>query len=323
MKKITLALVIMLGLSSHSYGETPHTYEGSSFREVLEMLTQQNPNLKTTQEAEEFKVYQRGLIPYYPVNSQTVFGTKVTLVKDAQRTVNERYDYYDYLPKKLHANGVCVVGEWEINKPSPYSGYFMLGSKGLFIGRISVTMGHVVRGEKRGFGFAGKIFPTMNENEVVKTANFFAVDVLLGTSTGMALETKMTNQPDTGFDLSLLGLGLKISSALKQADQDPSFRPLTPIARLGETTGPIITPHWFRLSAATNTIKNSQSDFRNEILSALQENKEVSFNVDVSDTTSDRDANSWNNIGKIRLTRALVSYGCDRQLHFAHPKLNE
>ena len=81
-------------------------------------------------------------------------------------------------------------------------------------------------------------------------------------------------------------------------------------------------PKWIRLSAANGTVKNNQLDFRNEIIVAVKENKELVFNVDGSSKTKDRKAKSgWENLGQIRISEAMISYGCDRQLHFAHPKL--
>ncbi len=307
-------LVVFLGLSQSVYA-----YEGSSFNEVLGILGNKQPGLKSEKEKAEFSAYQNGGFPFYPVNSTSVFSAKPELVKDAQRTVSEKHDYYDYLAKKLHPNGVCIVGEWSITNPSPYSGYFTDGARGLFIGRISVAMEKVSRGEKRGFGFAGKIFPTLNPDEIVKTANFFTLDVLLGTKTERFFDTRMTNQPDTGFDLSLLGLGLKISSALKQADQDPGFRPVTPVAKLG-ASGAVNSPHWMRISPSSNIIKNNQNDFRREVLQALEDNKEITFNIEASDVTGDRNSNKWFRLGEIKIREALVGYGCDRRLHFAHPK---
>ncbi len=312
-----LMLATLLNISMMSLAAIAN--EGSSFQEVVQVLRAPSSPSAATQN-EEWKVYQTGM-PHYPVNSQTVFSTSPTLVKDAQRTVNEKYDYYDYLPKKLHPNGVCITGEWEINQATKYTGYYKSGAKGLFVGRISVTMENVVRGDKRGFGFAGKIFPTLNEVEVVKTANFFTVDVLLGTKIENFLETRMTNEPETGFDFSMIALGLRIASALKQADENPNFRPVSQIAKLSESQSSK-SPKWMRISAASNTIKNHQGDFRNEVLQAVIDNKELVFNIDVSDTVSDRNASDgWKSIGTIKVKEAMVSYGCDRRLHFAHPKL--
>lgn len=320
MKKIFIVSLILLPgiVQAQEISE----YKGSSFQEVLGFITNSKPGLNSQKERNEFAAYQNGKIPYYPVNSFTVFSTNPALTKDAQRTVSQKFDYYDYLPKKIHANGVCVAGEWKIEKSSIYSGYFKKDSKGLFIGRISVTMDKVLRGSKRGFGFAGKIFPTGVQTEVVKTANFFAVDVLMGTTKERFLETAMTNEPETGFSFSALGLGLRIASALKKADENPSFRPLTPISKLAETKT-LKTPHWMKIFAATNLIKNNEEDFRKEVLQALQDNNELIFNIAVSDRTSDRESSDWDQIGQIKINKAFVSYGCDRQLHFAHPLLKE
>lgn len=313
---------VLVLFMSVSVGQGVKAYEGSSFNEVLSILGNNQAGVKSQQEKAELLVYLDGRLPSYPVNAKSVFSSATTLVKDAQRTVNEKYDYYDYLPKKLHPNGVCVVGEWHIKNSSPYSGYFSSGARGLFIGRISVAMEKVSRGEKRGFGFAGKIFPTLNPDEVVKTANFFTLDVLLGTKIEKFFDTRMTNQPDTGFDLSLLGLGLKISSALKEADEDPTFRPVTPVAKLGES-GSVTSPRWMRLSPNSSMVKNDQSDFRNEVLKAVQDNREISFSIESSGQSGDRDSDAWLRLGEITIRQALVGYGCDRRLHFAHPKAAE
>ncbi len=321
MNKIFITTIIFT-LPWSLQAQNTNPYKGSSFQEVLGVITNPSPVLKSQKEIEEFAAYQKGELPYYPVNALTVFSTNPALTKDAQRTVSEKFDYYDYLPKKLHANGVCLVGQWKIDKASSYSGYFKKGSRGLFIGRASVTMGNVLQGSKRGFGFAGKLFPTTNETEIVKTASFFAVDVLLGTKTDRFLETSMTNQPETGFSLSALGLGLRIASALKKADEDPSFRPVTPISRLGEA-GIVKTPHWIKVSAVSNLIKNNEKDFRNELMKASRDNQGLTFDIAVSDRTSDRTSSDWEKIGQIKISKAFISYGCDRQLHFAHPRLKD
>ncbi|OQW50848.1 MAG: hypothetical protein A4S09_11010 [Proteobacteria bacterium SG_bin7] len=314
---MSLVLVLLVGLLSVQAADT---YEGSSFNEVLSILGNDQNVVKSEKEKSELAVYKSGNLPVYPVNSQTVFGPGADLIKDAKRTTEQKYDYYDYLPKKVHPNGVCVTGEWKITDPSPYTGYFATEARGLFIGRISVTMDRVLNDENRGFGFAGKIFPTLNPNEKVKTANFFTADVLLGTSTRRFFDTRVTNQPDSGFDLSLLALGFKIAQTFKKADQDPSFRPVSTIAKLGENQN-FRSPRWIRISPNSNIKKNNQKDFRNEVLQAATDNDEIIFNIEVSEVTGDRNASQWQRLGEIKTHKALVGYGCDRRLHFAHPKL--
>ena len=182
-------------------------------------------------------------------------------------------------------------------------------------------MENVNLSEKRGFGFAGKLYPTMNRTDIVKTGNFFTVDILMGTKNKPFLTAEMTNEPETGFDISVIGLGLKIASALKAGDENPSFRPLTGISGLNETST-IRTPRWIKIGASQRMIKNNESDFRKEVLFALEQNKTLIFDVQVSDTTKDTEDSGWNKIGQIEINSAYVSYSCDRRLHFAHPKMN-
>lgn len=302
---------------------SPASYNGSSFTEVWNVITGQDQFIpKDQQGLTEYTVYSNGNLPQYPVTNESIFSKdKAELERDARRTLNSQFDYYDRIPKKLHPNGVCVSGEWNIFAPSSYSGYFLMGSKGLFIGRISAAMGETQTGKKRGFGFAGKIFPTLNPDQVVTPANFFTVDVLLGTKEPRVLQINTTNQPAIGFDLSLFGLLLKVSSALSKTGQNPAFRPLNQIGNLQLTSGQAKYPKWMRLSVAHDLLKlNDEKDFRNEVLKAMEENIEIKYNIEVSESTSDRLSNDgWNKLGEITLNKAIVSYGCDRRLHFGHP----
>ncbi|MDD4976923.1 MAG: hypothetical protein PHY93_21400 [Bacteriovorax sp.] len=322
MKMVMIALVginMFLGAAVQA-----QTYPGSSFNEVWDVIENKNFIPKTDLEKKEFNIYQQGKLPQYPFNAQSIFSHGDTeLKRDAKRTVNERFDYYDRLAKKLHPNGVCVAGEWNINRQTPYTGYFASLSRGLFIGRISVAMEDTTSEDDRGFGFAGKIFPTLNPNQIETTGNFFTVDVLLGTNLKHVLNARTTNQPETGFKLGLLSLGLKIAAALKTADENPSFRPLTQVANLDiDPNKAMKQPKWIRITADSKLKRNNQSDFRNEILTAINENHGLKYIIEVSDLTSDRNATTgWTTIGEINLSQALVSYGCDRRLHFAHPKL--
>ena len=76
------------------------------------------------------------------------------------------------------------------------------------------------------------------------------------------------------------------------------------------------------MRAISSLKRNVKSDFRNEILTALKDNQGLKYLIEVSDTTADRNAvKGWMRIGEINLNRAQVSYGCDRRLHFSHPKL--
>ena len=299
-------------------------YNGSSFNEVWNVINDVGFAPKSDIEKEEFNVYTE-FLPQYPVNMSSIFaGGSGDLERDAIRTVNQRFDYYDRLPKKLHSNGVCVSGEWIIKKSTPFTGMLATGAKGLFVGRISVSLGNTTSDDQRGFGFAGKVFPTMDPNQVVKSGNFFTVDVLMGTMLDHVLDAQTTNEPETGFKLSLIGVGLRIAAALKKADDNPSFRPLTQVVNANKADDvEAVQPHWIRLKASGNLKRNDEPDFRNEIIQALDDNKTLKYFIEVSDETKDREATEgWTRVGEINLDKAVISYGCDRRLHFAHPKLD-
>jgi hypothetical protein len=296
----------------------------ASFDEVWNVVMDRSFTPQSQAEQTEFSVYAKGLLPVYPVNYSSVFaGGDEPLTKDAVRTTTERFDYYDRLPKRLHPNGICVSGIWNITEKTPYTGLLATQATGLFIGRISVAMGHTEASKKRGFGFAGKVFPTLDKDQPLLSANFFTVDVLLGSVLPHALDASMTNEPETGFDFSLIGLGLKIATILSMADENPGFRPLTQLAIAGAplTQAPI-QPRWIRLKADRSLKMNNETDFRREILRALAANKILKYSIEVSNVTSNRKAASgWTRIGSIELDQAQISYGCDRRLHFSHPKL--
>jgi hypothetical protein len=297
----------------------------SSYADVKQVLLDEGAPMVSEQVNQELEVYRQGRLPQYQMNMHSIFEYGSTaLEKAAQRTINDKSDYFDRLPKLLHPNGVCVMGQWQMYDHSPYTGAFAAGVKNLFVGRVSVAMQETTNNSSRGFGFAGKLFPTENENEKVATENFFSVDVLMGTDTKRFLDTATTNEPETGFDFWLIKLGLKIASALKKADENPGFRPVRNLALLGIAPNTVVKyPHWIRLSAAPTMKRNNQADFRSEVLQAVQDNQELVFYVDVSETTSDRNSRKgWQRLGEIRLSQAVVSYGCDRRLHFAHPKLH-
>ena len=260
MKKY-LCFMFLCGLSINL---SASTYQGSSFDEVLKVIADQGLTLDSQQAQDEFDIYQRGVLPQYMVTLKTVMQGPTTLERDAVRTIVERFDYYDRIAKKLHPNGVCVKGKWTINQSSPYTGYFASGSQALFIGRVSVAMSDTKNNKKRGFGLAGKLFPTKNELKVVETVNFFTVDTLLGTNTPRFLDSVVTNEPELGITISpsILRLGLFISKALGKADENPLFRPVTPIAKLGVPAGEsIVSPRWMRVSAKAGQVKNNSADF--------------------------------------------------------------
>lgn len=317
MTAIAAALVTSLALA-------PSAFAQSSFNDVRNVLLDREARPGNRTEQEELDVYRRGALPRYEVSASNFVVNGVDkLLERAQKTVNDTDDFYPRLTKLLHPNGICFTGEWVITEPTAYTGYFGQGRRGLFVGRASVAMTETTRGNKRGFGFAGKIFPTTNATDAVATANFFTVDVLMGTERPGFIGTALTNEPETGFDVSLLWLGLKIAKTLTKADANPGFRPLYPIGELGLVSGGASQfPKWMKLETDESTRTVNAADFREELDIAKFHPNGIRLNIYASNTTKDRNATEgWEKIGHIQLKESFVSYGCDRQLHFAHPKL--
>jgi hypothetical protein len=303
----------------------PQTFAASSFSEVRNILQDRAVNPANAEEQAELNVYRAGQLPHYEVTASSFIENGIdVLLNAAVRTTTKTDDFYPRLKKLVHPNGICFTGEWNILTNTPYTGYFAAGKKGLFVGRASVAMNKTEAGSRRGFGFAGKIFPTNDPSKKVSTANFFSVDELMGTSRRHFMDTATTNEPPTGFDISMIWLGLKIASAFSHADGSPNFRPLYPIARLGEADPKAARwPHWIRIQPEAGSKIVDEADFRNELDIQKNHPQGIRLIIMVSESTKDTSTNEgWQSIGAIELKESFVSYGCDRQLHFAHPKLD-
>ena len=307
----------------------------SSFEEVRHVVFN-SPNLvadgKESDDAiMERKVYDSRRLPEYPISLASILKAGASaLAHAAQRTINDDSDYFPRINKLIHSSGICFTGTWDITKQTPYSGQFQTGVKSLMIARVSTATRQTVP-DNRAFGFAGKIFPTLNPNEKVKTANFFTVDKLLGTDIEHFSETRLTNQPSTGlpslgqlFD-GTLSLGNYIKEQLETADRNIGFRPLYPVSQAGLRSGEVEkTPHWIMIKASQKVSKVNEADFRNELNFSKYYPKGMNLDIMVSDVTHDPyDDTKWEKIGLIHLNESVVSYGCDRELHFHHPKLRD
>ena len=311
-----LALSFLCLISSASFAS-------SNFNEVRDVVFGNNPATSDSTIQSEMKAYEQGRLPHYEVTPSKFIVNGVNRLLDrATATLKDTYDYYPRLEKLVHSNGVCFTGVWTITEANPYSGYFKAGSKGLFIGRASTALSETERGDPRGFGFAGKIFPTMNPNENVKTANFFLVDVLMGTERARYLDVKMTNNPSLGFRVSVLSMALKIMKVFKAVDSDPIYRPVYPISEMGLVASEkVVTPKFMMLETDKSVQRNDDTDFRDEVSIKKNHANGIKFNILVNDTSKEQNAVEWKKIGNIEVNESAISYGCDRRLHFAHPKM--
>lgn len=248
-------------------------------------------------------------------------GGNNKILSDATRTLSSRLDILPYFDKLAHPNGICFKGVWKINAENKYSGYFKNGSKGLIIIRASSAMSNTQSGQLRSFGFAGKIFPTMNpaQKNLENTANFFLIDDLGGTRARHYTDVTMTNSPPASMTSEVfknLLYATKLARTFSQADKNAKIRQVYEISQLGEKNkASVITPKWMKVKAAPDQTID-EADFRDEL--RIHGNKLI-FIVSVASKIVDG-KKDWSDIGLITLDKSIVSNSCDHRLHFHHPK---
>ncbi|MEC7119292.1 MAG: hypothetical protein VXW65_05240 [Pseudomonadota bacterium] len=335
-----LSRVLMVGLVAWSGSAFATTREHSAFAQVHAIVFAPTAHVPTPAAAnaaattaadralfaqiqQEVAVYAAGQLPHYPVTASQMVVDGVNLLRrDAERTLREHADFYPRLEKRLHANGICFAGRWQITADTPYSGYFKQGAQALWLGRASVSLSETERGQPRGFAMAGKLFPTLDPHQPVPTAHFFVADVLSGTQQMHYLQTAMTNQPRLGFRWSAIPLMFQVGRAFAGLDRQAGYRPVTPIAALGEQ-GQVRAPKFLMIRPAIDNPLNDAVDFRDELNLNKAQVRAWHWEIWVSDHASKPTDQGWQQIGQIVADQSIVSYGCDRQLHFAHPRIAE
>jgi hypothetical protein len=260
-------------------------------------------------------------LPSTPVSVSRFFGLGVSYLKDsAIRTINDQHDVLPHFDKLVHPNGVCLAGSWNITEPSAYSGYFAQGSRGLLIARASVALSDTTRGHFRGFGLAGKLYPTEDPNHpaALETANFFVIDDLGGTMADHYTDAVLTNEPATTIHPSqaiyLASVAAAATAAFKAADINPGIRQVYPIAELGlADPAALRSPKYMKIQGAPGP-RSDAPDFRHE-LDVESYGGHLDFEIYVSE-----DKQTWQKLGFIDFTDSVASDSCDHRLHFSHPK---
>ena len=263
-------------------------------------------------------------LPQDKVSYRKLFSKgKDIITGNSRRTLDSHANILPPFNKLAHPNGVCLKGVWSINKQNKYGGFFKKDSRGLIIVRASSAMSNTRRGEIRSFGFAGKLFPTMNPvaNNKENTANFFLIDDLGGTRAEHYTDVSLSNEPSISKNSEVFKNLLyvaKIASAFSKADKNPKIRQVYEISHLGESTKKpvsIITPKWMKVEAKSGQTVNAL-DFRDEL---KIKNTKLVFNISVA-SNKIKGRKDWDNIGTISLDTSVVSNSCDHRLHFHHPK---
>ena len=256
-------------------------------------------------------------LPQYEVSYSKLFTNGVNnIINDANRTLNSYEDILPIFEKLAHPNGICFKGVWHITKENKFSGYFKQNTLAPIIIRISSAMSNTKSGETRSFGLAGKLFSTTNPK--AKSANFFLIDDLGGSDAKFFSDTTLTNEPKISFSLSVLNnlfYALEVTKVFSKVDTNPTIRQLYEISYLDETSPHIVTPRYLKLILTTPT-KHDTQDFREEL--SLTSKEKLIFKIMVSN-----DKKEWQHLGDIILDSSICSLGCDKQLHFHHPKFKK
>ncbi|MCO4795237.1 MAG: hypothetical protein KC493_16080 [Bacteriovoracaceae bacterium] len=296
---ITMAVVLLSFSASATY------YSGSSFNQVWGQI-----------KSDEYKK-----LPKNRVSLHSLLGFLESKIKQAaDRTLADRSDLLPQFKKLAHPNGVCLAGKWEITEENPYGGYFKKGSEAMIIARASTAMSGTTQGTNRGFGFAGKLFPTLDASKKVGTANFFLVDDLGGTKAPHYTGVEMLNEPAVSTTAAVIGnlfYALKLAATFGKADSNPGVRQLYEVSYLRETLKTVRTPQWMKVGARDGQTVD-RKDFRDE-LNIKNYNGEIVFDISVASKDVEGKKN-WRQIGTITITDTIASNSCDHRLHFHHPK---
>jgi len=246
--------------------------------------------------------------------------------QSAERTLSDRSDILPQFVKLAHPNGVCLKGSWQITQDNPYGGYFKKDSHAMIIARASVAMSETKKGKFRGFGMAGKLFPTTNPeyDQKLQTANFFTVDDLGGTKAAHYTDVGMTNEPAASVTTTVVSqilYAIKIGITFGKADNNPGIRQLYEISQLGvslNNLAQVKTPKWMMIKARPGQTVDEE-DFRDE-LSISNYNGHLYFDIFVTSSENKNGEKEWQKIGQIHFTDSQASNSCDHRLHFHHPK---
>ena len=331
-------------IASEQFTDEDRLYSGSRFRDVVDALFA-NPYQKVWGREGEPP------LPVQDVTIRTVFGGLLSLGRPprferaAARSLDSGADLRwgpdgKGFTRFLHPNAVCLVGRWQITEDTPYSGYFVGGSRALVVARYSSGAGGLRRGQIRSMALVGKLFPTVDPNHStpLRTANFITQEDIGGARTESINAAELLNAPNvTVFRRGPAGtILIKIASVFRRVDQQPTIRQLYPIAELGKPAGePTRAPEFMRLLVAPGqpVIPGADLDVRDEVMAQIFDRGEpvpkrtLTFTIDVTDdgmTTGTpfrvrRTFRNWRRIGTMVFDNAVVSYNGDAVIHFTHP----
>ncbi len=301
--------------------------EGISFNEVLAVLRTQR--------------YDPAHLPLKAASLADIRSPQ--MLKDAGRTLDSTADLLPPFRRLLHPNGICLAGEWVIEKDNLYSGLFKAGTHFPLIARISPATDNVAphKGHPISIGLVGKVFPNHNPDRPVNTANFITQTdiggIIAARSKMLYAGLVMTNAPDT--TAIHRGLGVPAFAALgrvlDQVDVRKLERQLYPLAEANKSGEPTRTPAYMKLtlnSSLETSGPGRGQDIRLEIWEQLQRRAPLLYDITLSDEGHTEGPDflrkaivKWDTtpVGKLVFTEAILSEPCDDQIHFRHPPWRE
>jgi hypothetical protein len=244
----------------------------------------------------------------------------------------------------VHPNGICLVGTWDIDEATPYSGYFREGSRALVIARYSTCCTETRRGYSRSLGLAAKLFPTTDpeHRQLLVPASLITQQDIGGDYSRYINDVELRSAPDTTSWRRGRGIGiLLITGAIFNiVDRRPTIRQLYEIAELGKPADESTRAPAFlrlRVSADQPRVEGVQLDFRDEIMQQIfdagdpEPRRQLTFDLEVTDegithgtaALQWRTFEGWRRIGKLSFDTAVASYNGDFVVHFHHPTWRE
>ena len=333
-------------LGAEGYGPDDRNYQGSRFADVREAIFRNTyyKNWGASGEA-PLPIYdvtlQRVLFGLFNRSKRWQFRAATERAVDSHADLRWGEDGQGFR-RLVHPNGVCLFGNWIIDQPTPYSGYFKQGSKGLIVGRYSTCCTECRRGSVRSLSLVGKIYPTedVNHPTPLRPANFITQEDIGGDRTPFINDAILRNAPNVtpwrrGWGTPIL---LITGLLFKFVDREPTIRQLYQVAELGKPANEqTLAPTYMQLRISNDQprVGVGEIDLRDEVLMQLYPHHEATerpsgkivFDIEVTDDSKRSGIlatrrifpSGWKNIGRIEFTEGAVSYNGDFVLHFPHP----